>query len=265
MQQPQPVGQEALFLPPAAVFGTDRQVRRIEEKPLKSSRAHVGEKEAAEADAVQAPLRRFTPQLVDFDAVGHGVGAVRKAGERLAFPAAGIEQVNRFRRECHRPAQQIHMGRIGGLVSHAHPVHQPAQGGRVDVPARRREHLPEGFQRPAKRRQIRCAEIVIALEGFVQPACRLQQLGVAVFAKALDKAGEFSPKPFHRCLHICQRLDFLPLSDSPVLPVLGVDSRKLFADGLQDFRGLRQLFQTVIVYFRLIHRRPPADGTALPA
>ena len=155
------------------------------------------------------------------------------------------------------------MSRVGGLVSHAHPVHQPAQSGRVDVPARRREHLPEGFQHPAKRRQIRCAEIVIAFEGFVQPACRLQQLGVAVFAQALDETGKFFPKPFHRCLHICQSLDFLPLSGSPVLPVLGVDGRKLFADGLQHFRGFRQLFQTVIVGFLFICRHGSVHPTSL--
>lgn len=113
MKQPQPIGEEALFKPPTAVFGSNRQVRRVEKKPLKRAGTYPGEKEAAEADAVQTPLRHFTPQLVDFDAVGHGVGAVRKAGERLAFPAAGIEQVDRFRRECHRPAQQIHMSRVG--------------------------------------------------------------------------------------------------------------------------------------------------------
>ena len=265
MQQPQAVGEEALFQPPAAVFGANRQIRRVEEKPLESAGTHMGEKEAAEADAVQALLCRFAAQLVDFDAVGHSVGAVRKAGERLAFPAAGIEQVDRFRRECHRPAKQIHMGRIGGLVSHAHPVHQPAQSGPVDVPARRGEHLFKGFQRPAKRRQIRCAEIVIAFEGLVQPAGRLQQFGVAVFAQALDEAGKFLPKPFHRRLHIRQRLDFLPLSGSLEFPVLGVDDGKLLADGLQDFCGLCQFFQAVIVVFLFTHRRPPADGTALPA
>ena len=157
------------------------------------------------------------------------------------------------------------MSRVGGLVSHAHPVHESAQSSSVDVPAWRGEHLPEGFQRPAERCQIRGAEIVEALENFIQSPGRLQQFSVAVFAKALDQAGKFSPKPFHRRLHICQSLYLLPLPGSPVLPVLGVNHRKLFADGLQDFCGFRQFFQTVIVYFRLTHRRPPADGSALPA
>ena len=87
-----------------------------------------------------------------------------------------------------RQAQQIHMSRVGGLVSHAHPVHESAQSSSVDVPAWRGEHLLEGFQRPAERCQIGCAEIVIAFEGFVQLSGCLQQLIVAVFAQALDKA-----------------------------------------------------------------------------
>ena len=182
LQQPQPVGKKALFQTPAAVFGSNRQVRRVEKKPLKCAGTYPGEKEAAEADAVQAFLRLFSAQLVDFDAVGHGASAVRKVGERLAFPAAGIEQVSRFRRKSHRPAQQIHMGRVGGLVSHAHPVHESAQSSRIDVPAWRGEHLLEGFQRPAEWCQIRSAEIVEALENFIQSPGGLQQFSVAVFA-----------------------------------------------------------------------------------
>ena len=122
--------QKPLLVPrPAAALVEDGEIGRVEEQQVEGLGTDAAVEETAHAHAVQPCLGLLRAALVQFHAVGKAVVALGDLPQGLAAAAAGVEDIGSDAlREPDAPQDMSDVLRIGGIVSHAHLVHQSADG-----------------------------------------------------------------------------------------------------------------------------------------